>query len=243
MMSIITEDDVRRMILEETVGEDIYLSKDEIITPSARSYLTEHNIGIKNKENKSNDEKFVTLFGAVLENKPENMTHLRGNTLVFKNHPRIKFRGGIDTLESEIIVLQTQTENEKLINDLEEIIRFIRKLLRCEVSGESIDEFKVLGFDAGMLREYSHHPSVYFGIKHFLPTYKHGRITAYINRLRTLSRELELTAYEAFNNEYGGCEREDIQTALNRLSSLFWIMMFKCLSGEYGEKARGRVNE
>ena len=33
------------------------------------------------------------------------MTHLRGNVLVFKDHPRIAFRGYIDLLEAEILSL------------------------------------------------------------------------------------------------------------------------------------------
>lgn len=240
-MSIITEDDVRKMLMSESMQKEIFLGKDQIITPSARSYLTEHNVAIKSKSEKqgNNSEVYTTLFGAVLDEKPEHMTHLRGNTLVFKNHPRIKFRGAIDTLESEIIKVQTRADNAKFIGDLEEIIKFVRNLLRCEVSGESVGEFKVLEFDAPMLREYSHHPSKYYGISHFLPTYKHGRTVAELNGLRTLTRKTELTAYDAFSDEYGRCGREDIIKALNRLSSLFWIMMFKCLKGEYGEKARG----
>ena len=65
------------------------------------------------------------------------MTHLRGDHLVYKDHPRIAFRGAIDSLEAEIIVLQTITEKQHLhtlTEDLEEIIKTIRWLLRCEVS-------------------------------------------------------------------------------------------------------------
>ena len=55
-----------------------------------------------------------------------------------------------------------------------------------------------------------------------------------MNRLRTKARETELTAYRAFKTETGDVEREDIICVLNRLSSLFWIMMFKFLTGKYG---------
>ena len=36
--------------------------------------------------------------------KPEHMTHLRGNSLVRKDHPRILFRGWIDALEGELLL-------------------------------------------------------------------------------------------------------------------------------------------
>lgn len=247
-MSIVTEEDVRKMLMSDSMNKAIYLGKDQLVTPSAKSYLNEHNISIKSKDElkehsikecENTGGEFNTLFGAKLNNKPEHMTHLRGNTLVFKSHPRIAFRGAIDSLESKIIVLQTKCDNKKLIDDLEEIIGFIRNLIRCEVTEEPVGDFRLQGLDAPMLRDYSHHPSKYFGIKHFLPTYKHGETVAGLNRMRTLTRETELIAYKAFSDEYGRCFREDIIKSLNRLSSLFWIMMFRCLKGEYGEKAKG----
>lgn len=176
-------------------------------------------------------------FGKKQE-KPEHMTHLRGDYLVYKDHPRIAFRGAIDSLESEIILLQTITEKKqltKLTDDLEEIIKTIRWLLRCEVSEEPVGEVVMQGMDTDEMRAHSHHPSQYYGMKHFLPTHKHGEITAYLNCLRTKARETELSAYRAFKTETGDVEREDIIRVLNRLSSLFWIMMFKYLTGAYGD--------
>lgn len=171
--------------------------------------------------------------------KPEHMTHLKGDHLVYKDHPRIAFRGAIDSLESEIILLQILTERlelTRLTDDLEEIIKNIRWLLRCEVSGAPVGEVIMQGMDTDEMRAHSHHPSQYYGMKHFLPTYRHGDIVAYLNKLRTRAREVELAAYRAFKTETGDVEREDIIRVLNRLSSLFWIMMFKYLTGKYDEK-------
>ena len=226
-MPVLTEDDVRKMIAHENIKakDDFYISNKQIITPSARAYLLEKNINLKIREHKEDDSV-----------KPEHMTHLRGNTLVFKDHPRIAFRGAIDSLESEIILVQVLSEKSKLlkfIDDLEEIVRFIRLLLRCEVVGEPLGDFKLQGLTPQEIREHSHHPSKYYGISHFLPGYKQGELPAQINRLRTKVREVELIAYKAFKNEDGKNDREDIIKALNRLSSLFWIMMFKYLSGQY----------
>lgn len=173
-----------------------------------------------------------------LNPKPEHMTCLRGDVLVYKDHPRIAFRGAIDSLEAEIIVFQIIAEQKglrKLTEDLEEIIRVIRRLLRCEVSGEPVGELVIQGLSTEELRAHSHHPSQYYGMRHFLPTCRHGEIVAYLNKLRTRARETELMAYKAFKKEDGEVEREDIITVLNRLSSLFWIMMFKYLTGKYGE--------
>lgn len=168
--------------------------------------------------------------------KPEHMTHLRGDELVYKDHPRIAFRGAIDALESEIILVQVfvgQKGLETLVQDLEEIIKAIRWTLRCEVSGEPVGEIILQGLSTEELREHSHHPGKYYGMKHFLPTCRHGEVVSWLNRLRTRARETELSAYRAFRMEHGDVERQDIIRILNRLSSLFWIMMFKYLTGRY----------
>lgn len=171
--------------------------------------------------------------------KPEFMTHLKGDTLVFKDHPRIALRGCIDSLESEIILVQTRAMElhlRKLYQDLNETIKAIRWLLRCEVSGEPVGEWSLLGLSPGELRAHSHHPSQYYGMKHFLPTAEHGEMVAHLNRLRTKARETELVAYRAFREEQGQVSREDILTAFNRLSSLYWIMMFRYLTGAYADE-------
>lgn len=258
-MSVLTEGDVRRMIANGDLLEkkELYVSRKEIITPSAKAYLGEKNIQVKFKEDEEamtvegkpavieqvkqvevvkDSEMFDTLFGAKLEEKPEHMTHLRGNLLVFKDHPRIALRGKIDSLEAEILVAEILAEKEKLpklISDLEEALKFIRNLLRCEVSGEPVGEFRLQNLTAEELRDHSHHPSKYYGMRHFLPNYRIGEMVVALNKLRTLTRETELVAYKAFTNEYGQTEREDIIKAFNRLSSLFWIMMFKFMTDKY----------
>ena len=259
-MAVITEGDIRKLIQSGSLSEkdDFYIDHHTILTPSAKSYLIEKDITMKYKEEISSiepdtskvtvvEEKVIqpaeeseviyeTMFGGKLTTKPEHMTHLRGNLLVFKNHPRIALRGAIDTLESEIIIGQIiagKLDKSQIVDDLEEIIRFIRKLLRCEVSGDPVGDFLIHGLNEKDLREQSYHPSKYFGIRHFLPTHKHGEMVAYLNKLRTLTRKTELIAYNAFRDEYGQVSRPDIIQAFNRLSSLFWIMMFKELSGKY----------
>lgn len=244
---------------------EFYLEKDMILTPSARTYLADKNIIIRTdhleektryqnesvrmkkerqnierekemeKENQK-EEIYETLFGITLREKPEHMTHLRGNLLVFKDNGRIALRGAIDYLESEIILTQIVAQKEgamKLVDDLEEIIRFIRSLLRSEITGDPVNEFCLQGLSAKDMREQSYHPSKYFGIKHFLPTYKHGEMVANLNKLRTLTRRTELIAFKAFKSDENKVERVDIIRAFNRLSSLFWIMMFKYMTDKY----------
>lgn len=256
-MALITENNARKMLADGVIKEkgELHLMKNQLITPSAREFLTEKKISIKQENPCSENiekmekkekigveilsEEYETLFGIKLTEKPEHMTHLRGNLLVFKDHPRIAFRGAIDSLESEIILVQIIAQKEKLpkmVDDLEEIIRFIRLLLRCEVSGEKLGQFQLQGLTESELRERSYHPSKYYGIKHFLPSYEKGEIAAHLNQLRTKTRETELAAYRSFKEEYGQGAHPEIIRGLNRLSSLFWIMMFRYLNREYDKK-------
>lgn len=179
-----------------------------------------------------------------LGEKPEHMTHLRGDHLVYKDHPRIAFRGAIDSLEAELILFQIMTKKQgldRLTQDLEEIIKVNRWLLRCEVSGEPVGTIKLQGLSTDEIRAHSHHPSQYYQMPHFLPSHSQGEIPARLNRLRTKARELELTAYKAFKMENGQVEREDILQILNRLSSLFWVMMFQYLTGRYNDQAERKL--
>ena len=229
-MAVITEEAARKLTSDGR--REVRLSAEDIITPAAKTYFQEKRVTIHTEHTAetAQEDRYTTVFGAVLSEKPEHMTHLRGDLLVFKDHPRIILRGKIDSLESAIILVQVkalEAGDAALSQELEEIITFIRRLLRCEVSGEPVGEFQLLGLDAPALREQSHHPSQYFGIRHFLPGVQYGLMVAELNRLRTMTRETELAAFQAFKGQHGEMDRVDIIRAFNRLSSLFWIMMFK----------------
>ncbi|MBS4960760.1 MAG: cobalamin adenosyltransferase [Clostridiales bacterium] len=241
-MPLYTEEVLKQMFHEGKLkaGNTLHLLSDDKITPSGRSFLHEKKIEIRHAGT-NEQEGYKTLFGANLQEKPEHMTHLRGNVLVFKNHPRIRFRGVIDSLQSEIILVQLEVEKlglNLLSDELQEVMSFLQNLIRCEVSGEELGHFFITGLDEEALRSQSHHPSQFFGIKHFVPDRKYGFVCALLNRLRTLAREAELSAYEAFTDPYGAPVRNDIMQALNRLSSLFWIMMFRLQKGVYGKETK-----
>ena len=185
---------------------------------------------------KTKEVKYNTVFGGTLTNKPEHMTHLRGNTLVFKDHPVIKYRGALDYLESKIICTQIAADKKgykSLVDELEEIITLVRKLIRVQITGEELGEYKIIGLTAEEMREHSHHSTKHYGVSHFLPNYKQGEIVAKLNALRTLTRKTELVAYDAFKDADKNVSRDDIIMALNRLSSVFWIMMCKFIKGMY----------
>lgn len=260
-MGVITEAEIRKHLNKNNEIKTFYIEKNQIVTPSARSYLSEKNIDIKyvdnkkdlnditendsdekfkNKNNKTDDSikkyKYTTVYGGHIEEKPEHMTQLSGNLLVFKDHKRIVLRGKIDSLETKVLESQLiciKNNKEKLAKDLNEVLSFIRTILRCEVLDEQLEEFTLLGLTPQELREKSHYPKKYFGIDHEYISYEMGEVVVSINSIRTAVREVELTAYEAFKGEYGQMHRQDLMRGLNRLSSLCWILIYKVRTGEY----------
>ena len=87
--------------------------------------------------------------------------------------------------------------------------------------------------DAAQLRERSHYPEKYYGQGHFMPSWRDPAALLAVNRVRTAVRETERAAYRAFRAENGAAARDDIILALNRLSSLCWIIEIKLKAGKY----------
>ncbi len=176
----------------------------------------------------------IQATGEVISTKPESLTHLRGKRLVPKNNPRIKFRGKLDSLQAYLILVILDAEQGgqlQLAGDLTQLLGYCRKIMSAEVREVPLEPLKFHGLNLEEIREYSHHPEKFYGIGHLLPQPTHGKLVGQLNFLRTQCRELEISAVEAFY-EVGG-ERADILQALNRLSSLVYLMMLQLASGRY----------
>ena len=79
-----------------------YLGKGDNLTSDARDYLTRERIEIL-PATQAKPDRYRLLGGGYMEEKPERMTHLNGEFLVEKTHPRILFRGAVDSLEAELL--------------------------------------------------------------------------------------------------------------------------------------------
>lgn len=157
--------------------------------------------------------RFRTEDGKALDRKPEHMTHLHGNVLVLKTHPRIVLGGRLDSLEAEVICLQTRARGageDTRADWLGEITTFCRGLMGSEVTEKPLDGWMLLGLKSQELREQSQQPRKYFGIGHLLPDCSLGKWSVELNRLRALSRQAELAAAGAFVRPGGTAERTDL---------------------------------
>ena len=157
--------------------------------------------------------------------KPEHMTNLKAHEMVCKTHPRIHLRGKLDTLESEILVLQT-TCSPEWREPLNEALQLTRSILAAEVREIPLAPWTLQGMNPEEIHRCSHHPEEFGFPGHILPAPEHGLLAAQLNRLRAITRETELAAVTAF---WDGQKvtREDLVMALNRLSSYFYVLQLR----------------
>ncbi len=222
------EEAVRGNIRNREGKRVFFLGKGDQLTSGARDFLTRERIEIRPAE-QAKIERYRLLNGAYLEEKPEHMTHLHGDVLVSKTHPRIAFRGKMDTLEAELILCQLS--DSALITPVGEILALARQILRCEVLEEPLQWDTLCGLTEEEQRKRSHFPQDYYGQPHFMPGVEDGAVMAQLNRARCAARETELAAVRAFADREGNVTRTDILRALNRMSSMLYLLMVQRKSG------------
>ena len=201
-----------------------YLAEGDRLTWEARDYLAAEQIPIL-PASEARPSRYRLLSGGYLEEKPEHMTHLSGDILVEKTHPRILFRGLMDTLEAEILLCQLALP--KLEKPLQEVLQLARLLLRCDVLEQPVEQISLGGLDDASLRSHSHRPQDFYGQPHFMPSVSDGEAVLRLNLLRTRVRRAELAAAAL-------PDKPDLIRALNRMSSYLYILMIREKAVEEG---------
>ena len=149
-MKVLTEMELRAKW--KTPEDGVYhVEAGTFVTPMAKDFLREKGVSmvIDPEEKKSmtrtpvkkqGDHTYIDAkTGEGYREKPENMTHLRGNLLVMKTHPRITFRGKVDTIQAKVLLLMAEYRNEPgLYKDLADILNGLREVLGSEVKEEEI---------------------------------------------------------------------------------------------------------
>ena len=240
-MKVLTEADLRTAKLSGKEKE-YHVSEGTFVTGPAKEYLRDRGIRLiwdKSPYQTMSCQKIVqqspapyvdAYTGKTYQKKPEEMTHLQGNLLVEKIDPRIELRGGLDFLQARVVLLQAKyRKNDRLREELDEVLRFIRAILGAEVKGDSCGELVLFGLRQEELKEMSHHVREYFGIDHPVPDSSMGEMALELNLLRTQVREVELAAARALAE---GDKLLVIQN-LNRLSSGIYVLFCRCLTGYY----------
>jgi len=235
-MKVLTEEDLRCALLHE--GDSYHVESGAYITSGASSYAVSHGITIVREKAKAfnsgqngGDAFYLdNATGKKYFQKPEEMTHLSGNRLVKKSDSRISFRGKLDTVEAYIVRLGVlaKENNTNLYEALGELLEYTRNILAAEVKEKELNQIEVLGMDAETLRICSHNRDGLLD-EHPVPCARQGLIAAELNLLRAEVREAEVAAVKMLP------VRLDIVQALNRLSSVVYILYCRTVAGVYKE--------
>ena len=214
-----TEEAVRANIRNREGQRVFYLAPGDCLTPGARDFLTRQKIRLLSAT-EAKPQEYRLLGGGYIREKPEHMTHLNGDVLVNKTHPRIAFRGVMDALQAEIILCQLMLP--ELANRLKELLELSREIIACDVLEKQLHWDRLLGLTEEELRSRSHRPQDFYGQPHFMPEAADGAAVVWLNRCRCAVRSAELAACHAFESS-----RPDIVQALNRMSSSVYLLMIE----------------
>ena len=168
MTKWLTEDELRRQ-WDDSAAETFQLEPGTSVTPAAREFLMDRRAALYGDPKRSSSP----------SKKPEHMTALRGSVLVRKDHPVIRFRGEIDALEAAVIESAFVFQRlglPALAQEMEEILQFLRQVLRCEVLSLPLPEIRLLGMTEEDIHIRSHEPKRFYGLGHFSPAPQHGSI-------------------------------------------------------------------
>ena len=229
--------DIVKTLTENGQIHEIEMPDDVFISREAKRYLTENHIKTVRKKHSS---------APAQNKKPEYITSLNAREIVAKNHPRILFRGKLDTFQAEILEAQLMADknsDKQLAGELEEILSYCRDILSAEVLEMKMGNISLFGMNDDELRYVSQHPKKFFGVDHIPPDHNMGEVCVALNLLRARSREVELAGVQAFY-VHNRVFRNDILKALNRLSSAIYIIYCRYLSKIIAEgRYEGRNNK
>lgn len=241
-MAILTEATVRKLIKTTEIQETkvVEVEKGTIITPSARSFLSDHQIKLQEMPKCETKEEFTqkneaeqtgkkeaqnpfvykTLDGGQFVEKPVYMSILKGNTIVPNDHPEIKLRGQLDTLHGEVLKVQllaSEAGFSDLIEELELIARCSQFMQESRLPSKLAypRETEVVTFPID---------------------YQMGALVIALNQLRLMIEQTSLMAYESLKEADGTIKEVELLEVLTKLARFCWKLMDNVNKGKYKKR-------
>ena len=253
---MVLSEDILKIKYRKEAFDVFEIEKGTLLTPSAKQFLNEKGIRlvikgeespVSTKQNEFVEEieekiiyekpKYVGKNGECYFEKPEYMTVVDGNVLISKNSKLISLRGKIDTFLAELLLNTKEIEqssNNKLIKDIETVIKFIQNIIVAEKLDKILENQILL--DSKTIKDIKKiidNPKEYFKKGHLLEVSLNSDLTIHkLNRLRFLARELEIQAIDYFVEDYK-VNRKDLLEAFNVLSDVIYIIILKYDNGDY----------
>lgn len=171
--------------------------------------------------------------GMAVTRKASGLTQLNATHYAPKTHPRIKLRGRVDSLHALVLLIQRMARTAGqagLARDLGTVAAYCRELTSAEYNERPVAELRLQSWDAEEIHKVTHDPKGSLGIEHLTIDENCAELQYWLNMARANSREIEITAMEAFpspHHPYGA----SICHAFNRLSSTFYFLQLRLAAG------------
>ncbi len=260
-MPIVTEAQLRDQIRQPQKGMSVRLPADARLSPSAQDFLKAWNMEViiegapeavpqggeaapKPEWDKPGEFPVVlsgelprcTTCGMPVKPKPEHMTQLDSRHFAPKTHPRIRFRGKMDTLHGLFLLVVAQArkaEQPKLADLLATLAAYCREISSAEYNQRAVAPLQLDGKSDDELRKITHTPKESLGIDHLVPGPQDSELLLWLNYVRTQVREAEIAALEAFTPYEGGQPQEpELARAVNRLSNAVYYLELALTAGK-----------
>lgn len=267
-MPIVTEAQLRDQIRQPKKGMVIRLPADSRLSPSAQDFLKEWNMEVEFEpaivpagnprppEDSSAKPAWdkpgefpVVLTGELprcstcgmpVKPKPDHMTQLDNQYFTPKTHPRIRFRGKMDSLHALFLLVSAIARRERyptLSELLSTLAAYCREISSAEYNQRKVAPLELNGKSDDEIRKATHTPKESVGIDHIVPGSHDSELLLWLNWLRTQVREAEITALEAFTAYEASAPQEpELAHAVNRLSNAVYYLELLFVAGKIEDK-------
>ena len=170
--------------------------------------------------------------------KPDHMTQLDAGHFAPKTHPRIQFRGKMDSLHALAMLVAAEARRYQLptlAGHLDTLAAYCREIQSAEYHSRAVQPLAVGGKSEDEIHDISHWPDKHLGIAHIVPGPDDHAILHWLNYLRTTAREVEIVALEV----YPPPEPLHLAHALNRLSSAVYYLELLFKAGKLSWQVSG----
>ncbi len=249
-MMIMTESELRDLFRHPQLGATLTVPPGTRFSPAAQDFIKDWQLNIVYSEGaqaapadgqrpawdkaaefpvqREGDLPTCTTCGMPVTSKPEHLTQLDAEHFAPKNIPRIRFRGRMDTLHGLVLLVGAQAraaERPDIAGHLDTIAAYCREIMSAEYNERPVAPLTLAGVDEEALHKATHHPEEALGVPHIVPGADDPPLLLWLNYLRSVAREAELTALDAF--AAGPTYRVTHPTlvkAVNRLSSAVYYL-------------------
>ncbi|AQX16861.1 hypothetical protein BCR15_07315 [Tessaracoccus lapidicaptus] len=254
-MSVVTEADLRAQLRRPEHGATVSIAPGARLSPSAQDFVKQWSLVVAEDGpapgppaasvgtawdrpaefpvRLEGDLPCCTTCGTPVKKKVSSLTQLNASHYAPKTHPRIVLRGRVDSLLAFTMLAQSRALTDghlAIAEHLGTLAAYCRELTSAEYGERPVAPLALRDVSADELHRATHQPDKALGIPHLTIDGASVELQHWLNVCRTQSRELEITALEAFespHHPYG----ESICHAMNRLSSAFYYLQLLLEAG------------